>query len=457
MPHHLMLIQATSHGADRTLHGLISADESFRCEARTWELFGPESLANSRADLIVAEDGAEAKELLRLTDWTQKPSWRMPVLAILSEGIPDDVLRAVGETVDDFMFSPIRASELRQRLIRLLGSSPRPDDPGALGSLLLQESGLEHFVGRHPAFVEMVKRIPLLARSEAPVLLIGETGTGKELCARAIHQLSARKAGPFIPVECGALPEHLVENELFGHSRGAFTDARSDQKGLVAMANGGTLFLDEIDSLSLAAQAKLLRFLQERTFKPLGAERYSHSNVRVIAATNRNLEDCIREQRFRSDLYFRINVLRLDLPALRERRDDIKLLSVRFLRNFAKESGSVVKSLSTSALRTLEQYHWPGNVRELMNLLQRAVVLAPGREILPIHLGLPSPPAAPHDRSLLFSEARAKAVNEFERAYVEQMLRKHAGNITQGAQEAGKDRRAFGRLVKKYGIDRLNP
>lgn len=457
MPHHLMLIQAASYGTDGMLRGLLSADERFVCEARTWERFGPESLESSRADLIVAEDGAEAREILRLTDWTRKCSCRMPVLAIISEGVPEAVLQTVGEMVDDFMFSPVRASELRQRLVRLLGSCPNPNSPQVVENLLLEEAGLARFVGRHPAFVQMVQRIPLIARSDAPVLLTGETGTGKELCARAIHHLSARKAGPFIPVECGALPEHLVENELFGHSRGAFTDARSDQKGLVAMANGGTLFLDEIDSLSLSAQAKLLRFLQERTYKPLGAERYAHSNVRVIAATNRNLEGCIHEQRFRGDLYFRINVLRLELPPLRERRNDIKLLSLRFLQMFAEEAESPLKSLSPSALRVLEQYHWPGNIRELMNLLQRAVVLAPGREILPVHLGLPSPSPALNGNSALFNEARAQVMKEFERTYVEQMLRKHGGNVTRGAQEAGKDRRAFGRLVKKYSIDRLNP
>lgn len=455
MPHHLMLIETAPHGTDGTLRGLLTPDQGFLCEARSWDLFQFELLERSRADMIVAEADAEARHLLRLADWTHKHACRMPVLAVFSEDMPEGVLQTAGEAVDDFMFTPVRASELRQRLMRLLGDSP--NNPKAVEQFLLEEAGLDHFVGRHPGFVQMVQRIPLLARSDAPVLLTGETGTGKELCARAIHHLSPRKGGPFVPVECGALPEHLVENELFGHSRGAYTDAHSDQKGLVAMANGGTLFLDEIDSLSLAAQAKLLRFLQERTYKPLGSDRFTHSQVRVIAATNRDLEACIREQRFRSDLYFRINVLRLELQPLRERRDDIRLLSLRFLQDFAEESGTRPKSLSPRALRMLEQYHWPGNVRELMNLLQRAVVLAPGREILPIHLGLPGSSPASGNGSLLFNEARAAALKEFERAYVEEMLRKHQGNITRGAREAGKDRRAFGRLVKKYNIDRLNP
>jgi two-component system response regulator GlrR len=454
MPHCLVLTEAAPRENER-IRELLTADQGFRCETHTWDAFSLESLQAWEGDVIVAHADRSTTRLLGLADWVSRYGCRAPLFAILSEDTPEDLLRRVGEIADDFMFAPIRPPELRRRLARLLG--PSPSDPQALEKLLIQEATLKHFVGCHPRLMQVLRQIPRIARSDAPVLLIGETGTGKELCARAVHHLSPRKAGPFVAVECGALPEHLVENELFGHSRGAFTDAHSEQKGLVAMADGGTLFLDEVDSLSLAAQAKLLRFLQERTFKPLGADRFARSNVRLVAATNRDLEQWIREQRFRSDLYFRINVLRLELPPLRDRRSDIPLLAKHFLESPAEETGTYTKSLSASALRALEQHDWPGNVRELFNVLERARINAPGRTILPAHFGIAFRPRDSNDTPIRFKEARARALEGFERSYVAQMLRKHQGNITRGAREAGKDRRAFGRLVKKYSIDRLNP
>lgn len=454
MPHRLMLIGAASSGGNGTLRGLLASGSGFTCETRAWESFQPESIEGWQGDLVLAEADAESAGLLRLVSWMRGRACGIPMLVILSEDTTEGVIKTVGEVVDDFMFAPVRGPELRHRLARLLG--PERNDPQAVEAQLLEQAALTHFVGHDAGFVQMVQRIPLMARSSVPVLLVGETGTGKELCARAIHHLSPRKAGPFVPVECGALPEHLVENELFGHSRGAYTDARYDQKGLVTMAEGGTLFLDEIDSLSLAAQSKLLRFMQERTYKALGADRFAYSNVRIVAATNRDLELCIREHRFRNDLYFRLNVLRLELPPLRERRCDIPLLAEHFLRSLAEETGTHAKQLSSSALLLLEQYDWPGNIRELMNVLQRAAILAPGCKILPAHLGAPLQSSEMGDGALPFKRARAQALEKFERTYVEQVLLRHQGNITRSAQEAGKDRRAFGRLVKKYRIDRLN-
>jgi DNA-binding NtrC family response regulator len=314
--------------------------------------------------------------------------------------------------------------------------------------------GMAQLVGQDSAFVATLEAVPLLAASAAPVLLSGETGTGKELCARAIHHLSAREGFPFIPVECGALPDHLAENEIFGHVRGAFTDAHADQKGLAAMAEGGTLFLDEVDALSLAAQAKLLRFLEDGAYRALGADRFTRANVRLIAATNRDLESCIREKQFRPDLYFRLNVLQLRLPPLRDRRGDISLLARHFLQSCCATTDARRKSFSPATLRMLEIYNWPGNVRELYNVVQRAVVFCPGTQILPNHISLPVPLQASSDAVSNFRHARRQAIESFERHYVREMLHKHRGNVTRAALEAGKDRRAFGRLVKKYSVDR---
>jgi DNA-binding NtrC family response regulator len=286
------------------------------------------------------------------------------------------------------------------------------------------------------------------------VLITGETGTGKELFAHAIHSLSKRKSGPFIPVDCGSLPEQLAENELFGHCRGAFTDAHRDQRGLAAMAEDGTLFLDEVDALSLANQAKLLRFLQEGTYRALGAERFMRSNARVIAASNQSIEDRVQQGHFRSDLYFRLNVLRLHLPPLRERREDIVLLARHFLdHEFASEP--LRKSFSAAAIHKIESHSWPGNVRELFNAVQRAAVCSRGQSITPHDIPLANEGATAESNVISgegFQRARRRAIEQFERVYVENLLARHSGNVTRAASEAGKERRSFGKLVKKYNL-----
>jgi len=358
-------------------------------------------------------------------------------------------LRTTSEVADDFMFWPIRERELHQRLKRLLGAS-RPDLEAAKRKLTA-ELGLAQVIGSTAVFHEVLANLARMGPSDAPVLISGETGTGKEVCARAIHLLSRRRHGPFIPVDCGAIPEHLAESELFGHMRGAFTDAHRDHKGLVSLADGGTLFLDEIDTLSLPTQAKFLRFIQESTYRPVGAEQFGRADVRVIAATNRSLENSVRDKQFRNDLYFRLNVLRLSLPPLRERRGDIEPLARHFLEKQSGQPSEATKSLSQAALRRLEAYDWPGNVRELFNVMQRAVVLAAGPQILPCHIVLSTGEAPPRESaSLNFRSARSQAIAAFERRYVEEILNKHHGNITRAARDAGQDRRAFGRLAKKY-------
>jgi DNA-binding NtrC family response regulator len=246
----------------------------------------------------------------------------------------------------------------------------------------------------------------------------------------------------------------LAENELFGHCRGAFTDAHKDQRGLAAMAEDGTMFLDEVDALSPANQAKLLRFLQEGTYRALGAERFTRSNARVIAASNRCIEDSLQQGQFRSDLYFRLNVLRLNLPPLRERREDITLLAQHFLdHEFASERAR--KSFSSAAMRKIENHSWPGNVRELFNAVQRAALCSKGQTITPQDIPLANEAAATESNLVTgegFQRARAQAIEQFERGYVEHLLSRHAGNVTQAAREAGKERRSFGKLVKKYNL-----
>jgi two-component system response regulator GlrR len=416
-----------------------------------WDSSAIETIREFNPHLILAVQPAEPTQALAMFRELSERNLPAPILAILPSEPDGAVLECAAGVADDFLFWPPRDGELQGRVNRLLGQSSR--DLDQVREQLALELSLAQLVGRDPAFLKIIRQIPLLARSEAPVLLLGETGTGKESCARAIHHLGPRSGQPFIPVDCGALPEHLAENELFGHVRGAFTGAHAEQKGLAAMAHGGTLFLDEVDSLALPVQAKLLRFLEDHTYRALGADRFSRVNVRVLAATNHDLEACVREKRFRQDLYFRLNVLPLRLPALRERRQDIGLLAQHFLESLNQASSGHPRSFSSSALRALEQYDWPGNVRELFNVVQRAVVLACDTQLLPQHLALPlaadSTPAA-----VSFREGKSKAIAAYERSFVEEMLRKHRGNITRAAHEARQDRRAFGRLVKKHAVDR---
>jgi DNA-binding NtrC family response regulator len=407
------------------------------------------------ADALVVVATGPAAEALQLFEWVKSQPIAIPTLAILPGDPTPDVLQAAADTVDEFVLWPVRSTEWHYRMQRLLGARAEDEAGQTAVGRIMEEAALAKLIGRAPEFVKTISRIPALARSGRPVLITGETGTGKELCARAVHHLGPRGRHPFIPVDCSALPDHLFENEVFGHAKGAFTDARSDQRGLVMMADGGSLFLDEVDALPLTAQAKLLRFLQERTFKPLGSDRFVQADVNVIAATNRDLDALVREQRFRSDLYFRLNVLSLHLVPLRSRRADIPLLARHFVGLICAEQNVPRKTLSALAVRALSLHDWPGNVRELYNVMQRAVVSADGATIHREDVGPSVAPGARVDPPRgSFRQARARAVETFERDFVEELMRRHGGNITRAAREAQKDRRAFGRLVKKYGLSR---
>lgn len=420
-----------------------------------WQQLEFERLTNSEAPLICAAAVPFQPQASKFFQWLTKNSLRSAVLAILPRTIDDKTLSVVSESATDFLLWPFHNGELRQRIERVLGKR----EFESAHERLLEELGMGQFVGEHPVFREAIRAIPLMAKSDLPVMIAGPTGTGKELCARGIHALSRRRSFPFIALDCGAIPDHLFENELFGHARGAFTDAHADQKGLIALANGGTLFLDEVDSLSLAAQSKLLRFLQERTYRPLGSDRFVKADVNVIAATNRDIEQSVRERVFRSDLYFRLNVLRVDLPPLSQRSTDIPLLARHFLRTHCQHLGA--KLFTNAALRKLESHDWPGNVRELLNVVQRAAVLSDGTHILPSAVSFSTSLEQASDELWeasdmspeAFRERRREAIEAFEKRYVEELLHKHHGNVTRAALEAGKDRRAFGRLKKKYGID----
>ncbi|MBI5259418.1 MAG: sigma-54-dependent Fis family transcriptional regulator [Burkholderiales bacterium] len=306
-------------------------------------------------------------------------------------------------------------------------------------------------VGRSPAFRAMVDALLRYAAVDVAVLLEGATGTGKELAARALHYLGPRARGPFVPVDCGALPESLFEDEMFGHARGAFTDAGRDMRGLVAQAKGGTLFIDEIHTLSPRSQAALLRFLQDLRFRPLGGQQWVEGDVRVVVATNRCLEEGVREGWFRGDLYYRLNVVSVQLPSLAERKEDVPLLVQAMLARLAARYGLAPRAFDAAGMAQLVARPWPGNIRELENVVHRSFLQ--GEDGRPLRLpgqAQPDADAAPQD----YASERAALLADFEQHYLRRVLAAASGNVTQAARLAGKERRLFGRMLKRHGIVR---
>lgn len=301
-------------------------------------------------------------------------------------------------------------------------------------------------VGRSPAIQRLRSQIAKVSHASAPVLIWGESGSGKELTARAIHTSSPRSAGPFVALNCGAVPASLIQSELFGYERGAFTGANREKRGLIESAAGGTLFLDEIGDLPLELQANLLRFLQERTISRVGSTQSIEVDVRVIAASHMRLEDAVQAGRFREDLLYRLNVLPLTVPALRERKDDLELLARHFFEVFARDRNPRLTGFSNRGIVAIKSYDWPGNVRELMNRIRRAMVMAEGRLITPEDLDLPMPSAAFNGEVLV--EARVRA----ERDAIRTCLQRSGNNVTRAARDLGVSRMTLYRLMEKHGV-----
>jgi two-component system response regulator GlrR len=315
-----------------------------------------------------------------------------------------------------------------------------------------QHPALENLIGKNPAFVREIAKIPRIASCDCKVLITGETGTGKELFAQAIHYLSPRADHPFVAVNCGALPSELVESEFFGHVRGAYTSAQGAREGLFAEAEGGTLLLDDVDCLPIAAQSTFLRVLQEGEYRQVGSNTLRRSDVRVIAASNRHLPELCARAEFRQDLYYRLNTVRLALPPLRERREDIALFAMHFLRTYASDRGNGVIALSPEALCKLATHDWPGNVRELQHVLERAALMSDGETLGSDAIEFDD--SVEHDEVLeSFAAGKARVIAQYERHYIEQILESSAGNVTHAARAARKNRRAFFALMKKHDIE----
>jgi len=371
-----------------------------------------------------------------------------PVIVISGHGNVDSAVRATRLGAYDFLEKPLSLERILLTVNHALADRKLREQVRDLKSRYSLE---ELLIGESEAMKKLEEQIRSAAPSTSRVLISGENGSGKEVVARTLHRLSLRADAPFIDVNCAAIPEELIESELFGHRKGAFTGAIDDRKGKFELADGGTLFLDEIGDMSLKTQAKVLRVLQEQTFQKVGGQQTITVDERVIAATNKQLEEEIARGTFRSDLYFRLNVIPIEVPPLRARGNDVVLLAEHFLRRFAAETGTARKKLSAGAATKLRAYHWPGNVRELRNVIERLAILLKNDTIEPedVQLGT-RVPAAPADiaSNLTLREAR----EEFEKQYILTRLREFANNVSRTADALGVERSNLYRKLHAYGI-----
>jgi len=408
-------------------------------------------VARETVDLVLSDIRMPGRSGAELLDEVRALNPEVPVILMTAYGTIASAVDAMKRGAADYLTKPIDLDELEILVGRALERRALESENRELRRALEGRYRLEGLETSNARMAEAINTAARAAASRATILIRGESGTGKELLARAIHYASPRRQKPFVAVNVAALPETLVESELFGHERGAFTGADRERRGRFELADGGTLLLDEIGDLPRATQVKLLRVLQERAFERLGGTRTITVDVRVIAATNRDLEAAVRDGSFREDLYYRLNVVTIELPPLRERREDIPLLVEKFVARFAAEAGRTIEGVSREALDQLVRYTYPGNVRELENIVQRAVVLARGPRIttadLPLHVG--APPGEGRGEGTTFVER----VAAFERRLILEALERAQGVQTRAARELGMSERHLRYKLKKYGLD----
>jgi two-component system response regulator PilR (NtrC family)/two-component system response regulator HydG len=429
-------------------------DDGYAVEAVGGGRAGIERVRAGGVDLVISDvkmpdlDGLDMLREIKAV--TPSPH----VITITAFGSIDTAIRAVKLGAFDYITKPFEIDQLILSVEKALGERALRSEVARLRAEVQRSYRSGDMVGKSPAMRELFELIRRLGTSSATVLLTGESGTGKELVAKSLHTSSPRKGRPFVPLNCATIPDTLLDSELFGHKRGAFTDARADRAGLFVEANGGTLFLDEIAELSPALQAKLLRVLQEGEIRPLGASRAERVDVRVIAATNKDLEARLKTGAFREDLYYRLNVVHIHLPPLRERAEDLLALSEHFLAASAARAGKDVRALHESAKKALLSHSWPGNVRELENTIERAVALCEG-----VLIHVEDLPAALRERrpgdadTLQTALARGLTLAELEREYIQRVLTAEGGNKTRAAQRLGLDRKTLYRKLEEYAAE----
>lgn len=434
----------------------VLSDEGYRVETAADGREALEKLEQEHFDVALVDIRMPEVDGMRLLERIQAAGLTLPVIMMTAYGTTDTAIQAMKLGAFDYVLKPFNLEDLLITLRKAVEMERMAREVAALRKELAGDSSrAQVMVGRAPAMQELYKQIGRVAASNATVLILGESGTGKELVATAIHHNSARKDGPFVKINCAALPENLLESELFGHEKGAFTGAVSRKLGKFEVAHGGTILLDEVSEISPAVQAKLLRVLQEREFERVGGTKSIQVDVRLLAATNKNLEELVREGLFREDLYFRLNVVTIHVPPLRERKEDIPLLVEHYLKTLEQPSGKEIKGFSPEAMRLLMSYDWPGNVRELKNVCERVMVMATGPVIMPEDLPYNlRPEGREMEAEGRWSNKTLKEiVADVERTVILRALKEHGGNRTRAAEALGINRRSLYAKLKEYGLD----
>ena len=431
-----------------------------------------EVLKRASYDVVAAGSGRVAEQILRtsavdgvITDLKMPKLGGLDVLRVAKEADPEIVVilitafptvetavEAMKFGASDYLMKPFSGEQLLAVVERSLDQRRVKEAHGFLRSQLQRSFKLSGIVGRSREMLRLFDDIRKAASVDAGVLILGESGTGKELVARAIHENSRRREKPLLPINCGAIPEHLLEAELFGYERGAFTGALVTKEGLLEFADGGTVFLDEVSEMAASLQVKLLRALEEGSLRRLGGRKAIPFNVRFLASTNRDIHVEIKEGRFREDLFFRIDVIEIKIPPLRERHEDISLLTAHFLDMYSKQYAKRIDGIAGEAMELLMMYIWPGNVRELRNAIERAVTYAKGSFITPEDLPDTILKRAERQDRYNFHEWKEKTLERLEKEFLEKALGEHDGNVTHAAKALGVNRSTLQRLMRKYGF-----
>lgn len=384
----------------------------------------------------------------------------VPVVMVTAYGTIETAVDAMKKGAINYLTKPINYEEMWITVKNAVDKQKLQREVTTLRKEIGDKFGLQNFVGKNEKIMQVLEKVLQIAETNATVLIQGETGTGKELIARAIHLNSLRKHNPFIKLNCAAIPENLLESELFGHEKGSFTNAVKQHIGKFEQAHSGTIYLDEVGDISLAVQSKLLRVLQEGEFDRVGGSRTLQVDTRVIATTNKNLEEAVEKKEFRNDLFYRLNVLPVWLPPLRERKDDIPLLAEHFVKLYSIKNKKVVKPISKNVMDALVNYPWPGNIRELENIMERAVIMEKGEKIaeadLPAKYNLNLDETINLDGDLNFKKMKNRLIEHFEREYISKLLRKYNGNISKASAKAELNYKNFFEKMKRYEIKKQN-
>jgi len=434
----------------RRLLELQLADEGFATHAAADAESGLGILQREKVDLVLTDFRLPGMSGVEFLQAVKRANALLPVVIMTAYGSVESAVEAMKLGASDYVLKPFALAELVLVIRKELEAHRLREENRSLREALGQRYAYENIVARSQKMQAVLALVERVAPTQATVLLGGETGVGKDLVARAIHQHSQRAAGPFVKINSTAIPETLLESELFGYEKGAFTGAAGSKPGKFELAHKGTLFLDEIGDVPPATQVKLLRVLQEREFERLGGTKTLHVDVRLIAATNRDLRSALEEGSFREDLYYRLNVVAIDIPPLRERKEDVPALAEHFLARFARESGKKIAGLAPEALKRLVDFHWPGNVRELENVMERAVTLCAGARVEAGDIHLDSRPAAAGAAPVL---PEGTTLEQWEEEIIREAVRRANGNKSQAARALGLSRNALRYRLSKMGVE----